>query len=1127
MSILPRLLPVKLLGSAFGVAIVGIALPIDPARADIAINKSFTPISVSAHESSTLEINLFNTNFSPANNTSFTDNLPSGLVVATPTNLINTCGGAITATPGGSSISLTGGTIPAAASGLPGTCKVTLSVVTATANTYVNTIPANALTSSQGQNPLPASATLTVNPPAPVTGSKAFSPTNLHGNGAPTTMTITLNNSNPFTLTNAALTDPLPSGLRVAASPTASTTCGSGNVVAIAGSTSVSLTGATIPASGSCTVTVGLEASNPNAYQDANVTNTIPANNISNTQNVTNTSPISGSVRLQTGAQVVKAFSPNVITVGSSSVLSLTLNNFNSTAITPADLTDVMPAGLTVTGLVGNTCGGTATFISSEVRLTGGTIPAAPSGATPGSCQVQATVTSSSSGFFNNTITAGSFNGVSYPGTSAGLTANLVSVGKSFSPNTTVQGSNTTLTIVLNNAAATAATITSFTDNLTTLGAGFTVGPGPVTTTCGGTVNAVLNSTVITKTDGVIPANGSCQIVVPVNVGITASNGSRTNTIAANGLQTSVGNNATAATANLTVNRAISLSKAFSPTTVLVGGVSRLTITMTRGANAPALTGITVTDNLPAGHTVDATPNLSNSCGGSVSAAANATSITITGGSLPGGAAASSCQIAVNVKAPATAGSQTNTIPANSISTDQGATYNQAAQSTLTRTSSYLTLNKAFSPTSISFGDSSTLTILIANNNPSAINLTNVSLTDVFPTGMVIANPPTPTFTGTGCTSGTITATPGTAQVSLSGASITANRICTLSVRVTSTFAGNLTNELPVGIATSNQGVINTNNPFASLTLLGVGDLEVVSKSNGVSSVAPGESTVYTILIRNNGPHNVAGITITDAAPASMTINGWSCTSSAGSSCDVASGTGNISTKASVLSGGTLTFTVNATIAPNASGSITNTVQVGSPPTVTDPDGSNNTSSDTDTIALANNPNLLLVKRITAINTTTLTDLIDDPATTDDNHPNWSTSYLQGKIDGGTVRPNDVVEYTIYFLSSGNTPLTNVNVCDLVPANSTFIPNSFSSAPESGVVLAIGPAITNLTNVPDVDGGEYFVPGATPSATCSAANTNGAVVVNIVKSPTTLPNATAAGVPANSYGFIRFRTRVK
>lgn len=62
--------------------------------------------------------------------------------------------------------------------------------------------------------------------------------------------------------------------------------------------------------------------------------------------------------------------------------------------------------------------------------------------------------------------------------------------------------------------------------------------------------------------------------------------------------------------------------------------------------------------------------------------------------------------------------------------------------------------------------------------------------------------------------------------------------------------------------------------------------------------------------------------------------------------------------------------------------------------------------------------------------------------------------------------------------------------------------------------------------VPTLPRGQFFAPGTTAPASCSGANTNGAVVVKVVTSPTTLPNASAPGNPTNSYGFIRFRARV-
>jgi hypothetical protein len=119
------------------------------ASASLAVNKNFTPISVTTYQQSRLSIDLFNSNATSVN---ITDNLPAGVQVATPANMTNTCGGTITATPGSGSVSLTSGTIPAA-TGTSGSCQVSIDLVSTTQNSYVNSIPAGAIQSSQGTNP--------------------------------------------------------------------------------------------------------------------------------------------------------------------------------------------------------------------------------------------------------------------------------------------------------------------------------------------------------------------------------------------------------------------------------------------------------------------------------------------------------------------------------------------------------------------------------------------------------------------------------------------------------------------------------------------------------------------------------------------------------------------------------------------------------------------------------------------------------------------------------------------------------------------------------------------------------------------------------------------------------------
>jgi len=134
------------------------------------VSKAFAPAVVTAGAVSTLTITLSNISQPGAATLTavLTDTFPTGVVVAATPNAATTCtAGTVTATAGSGSVALnSGAAIPAA-----GTCTVTVDVSAAAAGIYVNTLPAGALHTDQGDNVLAASATLTVTPvvvPPPV-----------------------------------------------------------------------------------------------------------------------------------------------------------------------------------------------------------------------------------------------------------------------------------------------------------------------------------------------------------------------------------------------------------------------------------------------------------------------------------------------------------------------------------------------------------------------------------------------------------------------------------------------------------------------------------------------------------------------------------------------------------------------------------------------------------------------------------------------------------------------------------------------------------------------------------------------------------------------------------------------
>jgi hypothetical protein len=179
---------------------------------------------------------------------------------------------------------------------------------------------------------------------------------------------------------------------------------------------------------------------------------------------------------------------------------------------------------------------------------------------------------------------------------------------------------------------------------------------------------------------------------------------------------------------------------------------------------------------------------------------------------------------------------------------------------------------------------------------------------------------------------------------------------------------------------------------------------------------------------------------------------------------------------------------------------------------------------------------LLLVKRITSINDVPVNTIVDDPNTTADNHPAWPAGYLKGAINGGAVKPTDDLEYTIYYLSSGDTPVLDSKFCDLVPANTTYLPQAYAGlspiAPGGngsghlGIQFDKAGQSQFLTSDLDGDVGNFFSAGITNlgnGVNCAAPNTNGAVVVDMG----TVPHAGLGGQPAMAYGAVRFKAKVR
>ncbi|MEM6590861.1 MAG: SdrD B-like domain-containing protein, partial [Cyanobacteria bacterium P01_C01_bin.73] len=179
-------------------------------------------------------------------------------------------------------------------------------------------------------------------------------------------------------------------------------------------------------------------------------------------------------------------------------------------------------------------------------------------------------------------------------------------------------------------------------------------------------------------------------------------------------------------------------------------------------------------------------------------------------------------------------------------------------------------------------------------------------------------------------------------------------------------------------------------------------------------------------------------------------------------------------------------------------------------------------------------PNVVLLKRITAINNVAIA--FDGPQTPEEDEVDdlFPANFLAGTVDGGETRPGDEIEYTIYFISNGDRAAESVAFCDLVPEYTTMVSTAFNAAPatqdnggipgaDRGIVLGLGSDEFSMTNVADGDRGVYVQPGDPTGLDCGGPNSNGAVVVFIGD----IPNASGNPNPNTSYGFVRFRARVQ
>src|SRR5579864_2077632 len=840
------------------------------------IIKNFSPTTVPINSPSTLTFSITNGNVVPING-SFTDTLPTGLVVATTPTVVNGCGGTVTATAGSGSVSFANSALAV------GTCTVSVNVQSATDNTYSNSVT---IDSSDAGNGNTSTAVLTVISPPAIT--KSFGAATIPLNGT-TSLSFAVSNPNTNeTLSGITFADSLPAGL-IVASPNGLTgsSCG-GTVTTTAGAGSVSLSGGTLTPGGSCTISLNVKGATA-GEKDNSVQVSSTNGGTGNTSNASVT-----VIGPPTIAQIDSLHGS--VSLNSVDTLEFTITNPNPTPITLTGIgfTDTLSAGLAVAaGPQDLGCGGTltATVGAQTFSLSGGTL------AGGASCSVEVNVTGTAAGDQTSVSSAITSN-EGGNGQTTSVTINVVAppwIAKLFNPSTIAVNATTALQFTISNPTGNTVSETgvAFQDTLPT---GLTVASSS-STVCGGTLQTFATSNAISLSSASVAVGTPCTFSVTVT---GAASGQYTNTTAA---VTSVnGGTGNTASANLTVASPATITKSFGAATIPLNGTTSLSFALSN-PNTIGLTRVAFTDSLPGGLVV-ATPNgLNSSCGSAIAAVPGSSSVSLTGGAIASGG---SCAVSLNVQG-TTAGVKNNTV--TSSSTEGGTSAPSTATLTVVGPP---TMIQSFGATSVPLNGETTLTFNI--NNPNTVSsLSGLHFQSVL-SGVLTDIPPAASNT---C-GGTLTAANGSGTIVLSGGTLAASGSCAVQVTVHGSAAG--TGSSSVATVDSTEGGSSTL-PTASIFVVAPPS---IARLFNPSSITLNSTTSLNFTLTNPAGNTTSelGVAFTDTLPTGLTVAS-STSTVCGGTLSTTAPTGISLTGANIATGTPCTFGVTVTGA--ASGSYTNT----------------------------------------------------------------------------------------------------------------------------------------------------------------------------------------------------------
>lgn len=243
-----------------------------------------------------------------------------------------------------------------------------------------------------------------------------------------------------------------------------------------------------------------------------------------------------------------------------------------------------------------------------------------------------------------------------------------------------------------------------------------------------------------------------------------------------------------------------------------------------------------------------------------------------------------------------------------------------------------------------------------------------------------------------------------------------------------------------------------------------------VTKTDGLTTVAPNGAITYTIVVANAGPSPAGGTRLTDPPVANLTVTGVACGSpTGGAACPAAVDltVANLQGAGLVIptlpAGGSVTFTVNGTA--GAAGTIDNRATVTVPTGTIDPNPNNNSANDITGIVA---PALSLAK------TNGVTTVLPGSTTT----YTLTVSNTGSAQTSGAIRVVDVLPAGL-TIAAGAVPLTGANAANwtctaaaqLITCDSTTVIPAAGSSVFAFAVNVAANASGSLTNRARVGGG--------------------------------------------------------